>query len=57
MKSGDTIVVYEDPLTKEKPEGKAVLLRKNGTVGPEMERWMVRFEDDGFEAERFIAVD
>ena len=42
------VTIYEDPLTEQKPEGKAVLLSKVKDITPELERWNVCFEgEDG----------
>jgi len=47
MIKGDEIIIYEDPITKQKPEGEAVLIKKLGTCGfwegKELQRWEVRF--------------
>jgi hypothetical protein len=40
-------MVYEDPITKQKPEGKATLVRFLDRDDREIgERWMVRFIGD-----------
>lgn len=45
MKAGDTVMIYEDPMTQKKPEGKAVLVGKIAETQV-MERWNVKFESD-----------
>ena len=40
MKVGDVVVIYEDPLTQKKPEGKATLI-KLVMDDVEMQRWEV----------------
>lgn len=51
MKKGDVVMVYEDPITEKKPEGKATLVRfidtdNDGYVV--LKRWEVMFADDEF---------
>ena len=43
------VMIYEDPITCQKPEGKACLLHKVGDLGDGFERWKVCFagEDGG----------
>ncbi len=44
---GETITIYQDPYTQEKPEGEARLVRRLDNHGnPEMERWRVAFLTD-----------
>ena len=59
MKVGEIVMIYEDPITRQKPEGKAVLLRKIADMGDSLERWAVRFEGDGADSiyERNIRVE
>lgn len=45
MKRGDIVPIYEDPYTKQKPEGKARLISL-AHKDPEFERWYVRFLED-----------
>lgn len=47
MKKGDVVMIYQDPITQKKPEGKAKLLKleirdKSG----EMEYWKVLFKNE-----------
>ena len=56
MIKGQIVMVYEDPNTKTKEEGKARLL---GLICEEasndnLEYWKVRFLSDGFICDRFI---
>lgn len=46
MKRGDTVTIYEDPITREKPEGQAVLLKRIDSADSDMERWRVQFKGD-----------
>jgi len=63
MKKGDKVMVYEDPITMQKPEGEVELLRllqtatAEATPGKVLQRWSVRFCSDGFEAQRALLVD
>ena len=45
------VTVYHDPGTRQKPEGKALLVSRGGPAGfyegVELERWDVRFLVDG----------
>jgi hypothetical protein len=52
-----TVMIYEDPITQQKPEGKACLLHKMESLPDGIERWKVCFEgDDGGVYERNIKV-
>jgi hypothetical protein len=42
MKKGDTVTIYQDPLTKKNPEGKAKLI-KFISESHDMEFWEVKF--------------
>jgi len=55
MRAGDKVKIYTDPLTEERVEGEAELL-KDLNLGAEgaLEFWRVRFLDDGFEASRLV---
>lgn len=56
-KTHDEVMIYEDPITETKPEGKATLLRKMGECTTEggLESWRVCFAgDDGGVYERLI---
>lgn len=56
MKIKDIVMVYEDPLTKKKPEGKATLLKCLKSKGwqDQLEYWKVKFLSDGFETGRMV---
>jgi len=54
-KKGDIVMVYEDPITEQKPEGKAKLLAFVNNFG-ELENWEVKFLDDGTVTTRAIKV-
>ncbi len=65
MHIGDTVMIYEKPLTEEQPEGEAILVEQLSTSrheyskGRELQQWTVVF-DDNIEAEaytRFILAD
>jgi len=52
------VMIYEDPVTCQKPEGKACLLHKVDDLGDGMERWKVCFAgEDGEVYERTIQSD
>ncbi len=58
LQKGDRVIVYDDPLTKRRPEGTAFLVgRVNHFTSEELQRWKVHFEsdDEGVTVERFIA--
>jgi hypothetical protein len=49
MKKGDTVTVYEDPITQNKPEGRAILVNQikvERWSDAQLERWDVRFEGE-----------
>lgn len=63
MKTGDTVTIYEDPITCHIEEGKAMLVEKirrekcdyfNGKYL--LEHWTVRFTSDNFQCNRKIKV-
>jgi hypothetical protein len=60
MKAGDTVNIYEDPITQTSLEGRAVLVSKvkddMGIIDGvyRMERWAVRFEGEQDKYERSI---
>ena len=45
MKKGDIVTIYKDPITKQKPEGKARLVKFVSRFEDE-EHWMVSFLDE-----------
>ena len=49
-----TMMIYEDPLTCEKPEGNALLIKKIKEDG-NFQYWRVRFVVDGFSCVRKIS--
>lgn len=52
------VTIYQDPITKLKPEGKACLLHKIADLPDDLERWQVCFEgDDGAVYERTIKIN
>ena len=58
MKVHDIVIVYEDPITQQIPEGKACLLHKLYDLPDGLERWKVCFEgEDGGVYERYIKID
>lgn len=56
MKNGQIVMVYEKPLTKENPEGKAKLLSRiiSNRDSEIIENWKIKFILDGFICERLI---
>lgn len=64
MNKGDRVMIYKDPLTRKRPEDKAVLIQRRSPSAQDLvqdvplsfdglERWLVKF-DDGFTLERWI---
>ncbi len=55
LKKGAVVMIYEDPRTRKKPEGQAILVwrLKEARFKGDMEYWKVKFED-GYTAGRFI---
>lgn len=53
LRPGLVLMIYQDPVTKLKPEGKARLLELI-QADDEMPRWLVRFEGDDLPVERKI---
>lgn len=54
---GSRVMIYEDPITKEKPEG-VVILRELQAISGLISRWRVEFEDElGHLYERSIALE
>jgi len=48
LKVHDIVMIYQEPITRTKPEGKACLLHKIKTLSDGLELWKVCFEgDDG----------
>ena len=41
MRTHDTVMIYQDPITKQRPEGKAVLLRHIDNYPDGIEVWTV----------------
>ena len=61
MKKGDVVMIYEDPVTELKPEGKAELLKLISDDGlltqkSSLQTWKVRFLDDEMVTTRNINV-
>ena len=53
------VAIYEDPITEKRPEGKARLVRRlnaDHEGGMTLERWLVRFEGDAQDFERWVRV-
>ena len=55
MTPGNKVMIYEDPITQLKPEGRGRLIRRVGQL-PDQEYWRVRFMD-GYECIRWIKVE
>jgi len=47
LKKGDTVTVYEDPISEQKREGIAKVVRNYGEVGDDLQLCTVRFAEDG----------
>ena len=54
LQVGERVTVYEDPVTENKPEGVATLLKRAGDELGVWERWVVRFDADGPDVERSV---
>ena len=56
MKKGDVVMIYQDPLTQEKEEGQARLIRCVGDQndGCCTEYWQVKFLGDGYVVHRMV---
>ena len=59
MKKGDIVMIYQDPVTEQKLEGKAELLKFIGSNGQLdensiLETWQVKFLDDDMVTTRSI---
>jgi len=54
MKKGDVVTIYDDPITKQKPEGQARLLKKLHD-NPGQEYWQVKLIKYNAVVERWIA--
>lgn len=47
MKAGDTVTIYEDPITQQKPEGISTLVTHlDGPDADGIEQWEVQFSDE-----------
>lgn len=47
MKKGDKVMIYEDPITEQKPEGVATLIKElSRDTGYGLSCWEVRFDGD-----------
>ena len=58
MKKHTIVMIYQDPITQEKPEGEALLLRKVADWPDGLERWKVCFRgEDGEVYERTIRAE
>lgn len=57
MEKYTTVMIYEDPITQLKPEGEALLLRRECVIGDGLESWKVCFKgEDGGVYSRAIKV-
>jgi hypothetical protein len=55
LKVHQQVMIYQDPITEKKPEGKATLLHKVMDLSDGLERWKVCFAgDDGEVYERTV---
>lgn len=54
MKKGEIATIFEDPITEQKEEGKARLIKKYREDHGQLECWKVKFLSDGFIADRNI---
>jgi rubrerythrin len=56
LKPGDVVMIYEDPVTKAKPEGRAKLLKLIRTEEEDMQFWQVEFIEGGEKVERWVDI-
>ncbi len=55
MKVGQVVTIFDDPITRQRPEGKARLQKKTSIKGIEgLQYWFVKFMDDEMETTRWI---
>ena len=55
LKVHQQVMIYQDPITELKPEGKATLLHRIQKLSDDLERWKVCFAgDDGEVYERTV---
>ncbi len=47
LRKGDKVTVYEDPISEQKREGIAEVVRNHGEVGDDLQLCEVRFAEDG----------
>ena len=46
LKPGQTVTIYEDPITQLKPEGKATIIKFEGSLGDGLAQYYVHFVGD-----------
>ena len=56
LKKGNKVMIWQDPFTKLKKEGEAILIKRVYDFGgmPPSELWTVRFTDNGDIVDRVI---
>ena len=54
MKKGDIVMIFQDPVTCQEPEGEAKLLKLEIDHIPEQQFWQVKFLSDGFVTLRWV---
>lgn len=54
MKPGDIVMIYEDPITQQKEEGRAKLIKQLFDSGDGQPYWLVEFLEDNYRCQRFI---
>lgn len=54
MEKGQVVMIYKDPITQKKREGKAKLLSLIQVRGDGLATWKVRFIKDGFMTTREV---
>lgn len=54
MENGNIITIYEDPVTMQKIEGKAKLLKQLHCNDPSLEYWTVLFINDLAVVDRYV---
>ena len=57
MTKGDIRMIFEDPLTEKRKEGKAKLIAGPAKMSTsQMEYWLVRFLEDDYQVRRWIKI-
>jgi hypothetical protein len=55
LSKGQVVTIYEDPITQQRPEGKATLIKFHFAQW-DQEYWTVRFQEDGALTSRWVKI-